>query len=160
MERKLEMEDRTIKSVSGNQCTGCGACYNKCPINAISMQYDEEGFLSPVIDEAKCIECGLCKQVCPVLKRNLESQKDSCKKECFALVANGEIRKISSSGGAFSLLADFVLERNGYVCGVTFDENFKGAKHIIISSKDELQMLRGSKYVQSDTNTVSHHQQM
>ena len=41
-------------------CTGCGACYNACPKDAISMKEVENGFLHPVIDHDKCIECKLC----------------------------------------------------------------------------------------------------
>ena len=48
-------------------CTGCGACYNVCPVGAITMQEDDEGFLFPTIDANKCINCNLCKNTCPVL---------------------------------------------------------------------------------------------
>ena len=34
----------------GMQCTGCGACRNICPVNAIQMQEDMYGFLYPSID--------------------------------------------------------------------------------------------------------------
>ena len=30
-------------------CCGCGLCKMKCPARAITMEKDEEGFLSPVI---------------------------------------------------------------------------------------------------------------
>ena len=36
-------------------CTGCGACYNFCPVGAITMQGNEYGFYKPVIDIEKCI---------------------------------------------------------------------------------------------------------
>lgn len=48
-----------------DECCGCTACYSICPINAITMVVDEEGFLYPVIDENKCIACLLCEKVCP-----------------------------------------------------------------------------------------------
>ena len=44
------MEKLKIDIVTSEQCTGCEACYNGCPKDAISMLPDEEGFLSPVID--------------------------------------------------------------------------------------------------------------
>ena len=28
-----------------NNCTGCGACYNICPVGAITMQGDKYGFI-------------------------------------------------------------------------------------------------------------------
>lgn len=46
-------------------CCGCSACYSICPVHAISMKEDEEGFLYPIIDEGKCINCKNCKRVCP-----------------------------------------------------------------------------------------------
>lgn len=33
----------------GKLCTGCGACYNVCPKDAIRMEPNEEGFLVPRI---------------------------------------------------------------------------------------------------------------
>lgn len=44
----------------GEECVGCGACKDGCPVEAI-----EEG--TPyVIDEETCIDCGNCADVCPV----------------------------------------------------------------------------------------------
>lgn len=45
-------------------CCGCTACYAACPVKAISMKVDEEGFLYPVIDKEKCIKCYKCLSVC------------------------------------------------------------------------------------------------
>ena len=45
-------------------CCGCSACYAVCPVKAITMTADTEGFLYPAIDENKCIGCHKCLQVC------------------------------------------------------------------------------------------------
>ncbi len=45
-------------------CSGCSACANICPKNAISMEPDEEGFLYPVIHLESCVSCGKCEKVC------------------------------------------------------------------------------------------------
>ncbi len=45
-------------------CCGCTACYAACPVSAIEMQEDEEGFLYPVVDAALCIGCQKCLKVC------------------------------------------------------------------------------------------------
>ncbi len=47
-----------------SECCGCGACVILCPVHAISMEENEEGFLYPVIDENKCIRCCKCIKVC------------------------------------------------------------------------------------------------
>lgn len=136
----------TIECVSKNACTGCGACYNKCPASAIKMEYDSEGFIFPVVSSS-CIDCGQCKAVCPVLKP-IEPYETP---ESYAVWASDEIRLKSSSGGMFSLLANHVLENGGAVCGAAYTDDYMLVHHVWAESKDELAPLRGSKYVQSDT---------
>lgn len=46
------------------QCCGCGACYAVCPVSAIEMKEDEEGFLYPAVYSDKCIGCYKCMKVC------------------------------------------------------------------------------------------------
>ena len=47
------------------ECCGCTACYAICPMKAISMVEDEEGFEYPQVNESKCVKCYLCLKVCP-----------------------------------------------------------------------------------------------
>ena len=51
-----------------DRCTGCTACLNVCPKDAISMERNEKGFLYPVIDTNKCVECGRCQKTCHINK--------------------------------------------------------------------------------------------
>lgn len=46
------------------QCCGCTACFAICPVQAIIMLPDEEGFLYPVVDAEKCVRCYKCTRVC------------------------------------------------------------------------------------------------
>lgn len=46
------------------QCCGCSCCAHSCPVNAIVMASDLEGFLYPSINEKLCISCYKCEQVC------------------------------------------------------------------------------------------------
>lgn len=137
--------------IEKKDCCGCSACANICPHKAISMVENSEGFLYPEIDETKCINCGLCEKACPILSNNNGNFKNP---DCYAAMADDETRKVSSSGGAFSIIAEYILEKNGYICGCTFDKNDLKAKHIVINSKEDLYKLRGSKYVQSDIGTT------
>ena len=143
--------NNTIGQVGHTECTGCGACYNKCPKDAIRMEYDTEGFLFPIIDENKCVNCGLCLQSCAVRNSQYKNEKEP---ECYAMWASDEIRAVSSSGGMFTILANYILEQDGYVCGAAYTEGYTAVEHIIIHEKDDLTKLRGSKYVQSNTKRV------
>ena len=53
-------------------CCGCTACFAICPMQAISMLPDEEGFLYPVVDAKKCIRCYKCISVCAFKKDQIE----------------------------------------------------------------------------------------
>ena len=132
-------------------CSGCGACSNICPHNCISMYYDEEGFLYPKVDIEKCIDCHLCEKICP-LKKPLQSIRKPLDIKA-AINENEAIRLQSSSGGIFSLLADYVLDSGGVVIGASYTEDWN-VEHIVVSSKTELKQLRGSKYVQSQTKNI------
>ena len=56
-------------------CTGCGACANVCPVGAIEMRANSEGFLYPHIDQTKCVNCGLCANRCPQLNNLNKREK-------------------------------------------------------------------------------------
>ena len=143
---------KNIKLVDNKICTGCGACLNICKKHAINMFQFEDGFLYPVIDERKCNDCGLCLKVCPAYNPIYDNSKEP---DCFALQAPDEIRMKSTSGGAFSLFANYVLEQKGYVCGAAWNKNFD-VEHIIINNTKDLDKIRYSKYIQSNTVNVYH----
>lgn len=129
------------------QCCGCSACESICPQKCISMVEDKEGFLYPKIDMKKCVGCNLCEKVCPVL--NVE-EEHIFEQEAY-VVQNIDERVClqSTSGGAFTAIANEVIEEGGIVFGAAFDEDFN-VKHIGTTSKNEIQKFRNSKYVQSD----------
>lgn len=129
------------------KCCGCGACVRICPRGAISMQEDREGFLYPVVDDKKCIKCGLCIKTCPILN---SKKQDFVPKVYAAKNKDSEVQKQSSSGGMFSILADYVLAQKGVIFGAAFNKNWEVC-HRFIDKKEDLDILRRSKYVQSNT---------
>lgn len=141
------MSDKTVSVVSKNDCTACMACFNACPVDAISMNENEEGFVFPVIDEAKCINCGKCAKSCLVLNPPARDFKEE--PECYAMQGNDEIRFKSSSGGMFTYIAEYVLSKGGSVCGSAWTEDWM-AEHIVTNRIEDLQRIRGAKYFQSD----------
>lgn len=129
-------------------CSGCSACYNICPVNAIEFIPDSKGFSYPKVNIEKCISCNLCEKVCPIINKNNIYNKP----KAYAVInKDDEIRKYSSSGGIFSLLATVILEQGGVIFGARFDENFNVIHDYVENTKD-LQVFRGSKYVQSNIN--------
>lgn len=130
-------------------CCACGSCRAICPQTAISMREDNLGFIYPEIDSQKCIDCGLCQKVC-AYQHIKETNKPQC---VYAAVSkNKEQLKKSASGGVFAALATFVLSKGGVVYGSVMER--EGNQFVVryrgITSLDELHLLQGSKYVQSD----------
>jgi len=135
------------------KCTGCRMCVQICPVKAIDMKENEEGFFEPIINKEKCIKCGLCFKRCPQLNDVKVGKKINSHKVFAMKNKNTEEQKNSSSGGVFSVLARYVLENNGAVYGACFDEKLK-LEHIRIDKQENLYKLRGSKYLQSNTKNT------
>ncbi len=135
-----------------DMCTGCGACKNICPQDCIYMVPDDEGFLYPLVDKIKCSGCNMCKSVCPVINRNPNLDKRPIK--VYAGFSNNiDTRYNSTSGGAFTEIARYVLKMSGVCYGAAYDDRY-GVVHTRITSEKELEVIRQSKYVQSDTGDI------
>lgn len=140
-------------------CTGCGACLNLCPVDAVSMRTDPEGFWYPAVDGQKCVRCARCRAVCPVLSGSAPSPdggEEPCGKPARIYAAwslDPDIRYHSTSGGIFSELALRILEDGGYVCGAVYDARHMVC-HRVTDREEDLEKLRQSKYVQSDMGRV------
>ena len=144
--KPLEITDKA-------KCTGCGACQNICPCDAISMQWDEEGFPYPHINE-QCIDCGKCVQICPLITSLSTYGVSLDQATVYAVWSNDEECRIqSTSGGLFSELAISVYEKKGIVVGAVYDESFI-IHHETSDSVEDLTRLRQSKYAQSDIRLV------
>ena len=134
-----------ITIIKREECCGCSACQQICPRHCITMEPDNEGFLYPQTDIKKCIGCHLCETVCPVR----HSERERIPIEVYAAYNKDEhIRSISSSGGLFTVVAEEVIKRGGIVFGVRFDEEWN-AVFDYTKEVDDLQLFRGSKYVQA-----------
>ena len=53
--------------VDKEKCTGCEACVEECPSEAISMVGEKA-----VIDVDACVDCGACVDVCPAEAISME----------------------------------------------------------------------------------------
>ncbi len=150
VEQKNNNRNSVTDLLDMSRCTGCGVCAEVCPTDAIKIQQNVRGFLNPTIDDKQCINCGKCASKCIALNPKYNK---SIEPKCYAVMADNDVRKKSSSGGMFTLAADYILGIGGYVCGAALDENFN-LNHIIIDNINELDKLRGSKYIQSNAGQV------
>ena len=135
---------------SHDQCTGCNACINICAHSAIIQILDSDGYLYPKIDESKCIGCNACQSVCPsnnppILNTALHSY--------VAYAKDKDEQRTSTSGGLASVLCRRFLQQGGVVYGCTSCD-YPKIHHVRITDENELYRIKGSKYVQSDTETV------
>lgn len=140
-----------FESLKELDCSGCGACSNICPVSAIEMHENNKGFYYPNIDETKCINCGKCREVCSL--SNTHVGKDADPEPWAVCNRDAETVMNSSSGGFFSLLAEWIIGQNGVVYGAAFDESFN-VKHSRATSIEEVKAFRQSKYVESDVINV------
>ena len=131
-------------------CSGCTACQAICPVDAIEMVYDEEGFKYPRINQEKCIDCGACKRVCPNVKK---SSDNNILKAYGVKHKKLEERKTSRSGGAFIAISDYILENGGIVYGCVLNKDFS-VSHARATTKEERDLFKGSKYVQSNLDGI------
>ncbi|WP_029200390.1 Coenzyme F420 hydrogenase/dehydrogenase, beta subunit C-terminal domain [Oribacterium sp. NK2B42] len=139
-----------IKIQRKEDCCGCTACVNACPVNCIQMQEDIEGFKYPHIDRERCVNCHNCEKVCPVINNPKNERKPVA-----YLARTRDIKLLSkcTSGGVFTELAREIVKNGGIAYGVVYGESFK-IQHERISNLTEIERFPGSKYVQSDVGTT------
>lgn len=138
---------RNINEVKN--CYGCFACMSKCPKQCISIVKDKLGHLHPQANE-QCIECNACLKICPSIN-TVELNKPL---EVYAAIGkNNKTVERSSSGGLATILSEQIISSNGVVYGCAFQEGFN-FKHIRCENLEDLEKLKGSKYVQSNISEV------
>ena len=127
-----------------NKCTGCMACVDVCPKNAITIKDSLDAY-NAEIDETKCINCNLCHNIC---QNNNEVKLAKPVKWYQGWAEDENIRNGGSSGGAASALMLAFVESGGYICSCTFkDGQFVFG---VTDNKDDISKFKGSKYVKSN----------
>lgn len=134
------------------KCCGCTACASACPKHCISMLCDEEGFLYPLVDSRNCVDCGICERVCPY--NNLKKGQSEIQSSVYVGVQHKDENKRiqSTAGGAFTLLAEHIIDQGGVVYAACYENMV--VCHKQVRNKNDLENFRGSKYVQSDLRDV------
>lgn len=137
--------------VEEQDCTGCSACMNVCPKGAITMEENPIGHILPFIHEYKCVDCNLCRKVCPSID-NL-SLLNPIQKVYAAWARNKEEHASSTSGGVSAVASLNVILNGGGVYGCA---SLPGCQfeHVRINNLEDLQKIKGSKYVQSNIGMI------
>ncbi|HAX57854.1 MAG TPA: hypothetical protein DCY08_10575 [Bacteroides stercoris] len=135
-------------------CTGCMCCKDSCKQDAISIVEDKNGLWYPIVDMQKCTNCHLCEKRCQDVCNGILLQKNPINNYVpyTAWNTNYDQRSLSTSGGVFAALASTILNEGGVICGATIDNN--RVKHIFISSLEELPLIQGVKYIQSNLQGI------
>ncbi len=141
------MERKRLEIKNKSDCTGCRACEKLCSVNCIKMVEDKEGFIFPEIDEEKCIHCGICRDRCPERKERKANQEFTI----YGMKSKEiSVSQKSTSAGIAYLLSRQVIKNKGVVVGCAYLEKLIPGQ-IRVDSIEEIEKLRGSKYVFSDT---------
>lgn len=131
--------------VDALQCCGCGSCAVSCPVACITMEYDNEGFRYPRVNQNRCIHCKSCEKACPAM---VPAFSAGVPKAIAAQNLDASVRAMSSSGGVFSALARETIRCGGLVCAAVYDADFS-VTHILADTPEAVARQRGAKYSQS-----------
>lgn len=95
---------KKARSVDLHKCTGCGSCWNKCPVKvpsefdmemgnrkAIYVPFPQAVPNVPVIDREHCLwfaqkKCGLCKKICPFGAIDYDMQDEVIEEKFGAII--------------------------------------------------------------------------
>lgn len=138
--------------IDKNNCCGCEACANICSRNAISMQYDDEGFIYPNIQESLCVDCGACDKVCPGLRT--QEKHNNYIKAFAGYSNNGSIIDNCASGGFATTISKIILKEKGAVFGVRYTPDLVHTEYVCVTDEKDLSQLMSSKYIQSRKNDI------
>lgn len=146
--------EKQIRLVEKAHCTGCRACSNVCPTSSIKFELKGLHFY-PSIDENTCIKCGKCMSVCSPLQWESMHPSDIKTNPKYYCAWNIDVaeRHAATSGGVGGAMADLALKNGWYVCGAVFNKDWH-LSHIVSNDKFVSEQIRGSKYLQSNTDGV------
>lgn len=155
------------KVVENDLCIGCGACVQACPSKALSITWDNHGFLVATATEQQCEEDGACLSVCPFNPElEAECQNEDALAEDFLIDTTQKHRQIgryhniyagyskkyrpsSSSGGIATFVYEKLFDIGVISHVITVGEASTNDAHYeynIVSSKNDLLRVSKTRY--------------
>lgn len=134
-------------------CTSCQVCSAVCPVEAISIELNDEGFFRPLVDENICIGCQRCTKYCYKFDEEVigsDINKLSKIKHYAAVTNDKKLLRKTSSGGIASEIASYLYDIGYNVVGVSYNVQKDYPEHYIAQDKSELPLFRGSKYIHAN----------
>ena len=141
-----------LEGVAVHPCTSCQMCGAVCPKGAISISLDREGYYRPSVDSSLCIDCGLCTEFCYKFDGDIKktSEDDLSHTRLFAAAAKDDnVIRNTTSGGIADLLAASLIKKGYKVIGASYKPDSNSVVHEVVTTLEETQNFRGSKYIQS-----------
>jgi coenzyme F420-reducing hydrogenase beta subunit len=144
--------DLSINAESTYDCTGCAVCKVICPINdCISIDLDSDGYYIAKSNIETCINCNKCQSVCFKFQDKFDLEYGTPLEVYIATNNNSSIHYNSSSGGIATALLSTAIELGYTVIGAEFNYQKLKVEHVHINNIDDLNRIRGSKYLPSYT---------
>lgn len=141
-----------INEKQDSLCTGCGACYAVCPHSAISYEIGPKGFFIAHAEEDRCTHCGLCTKSCIKFSFHRDDCADLFQKSLYAAQSsNPQDLESCTSGGVAQAFSKMAVSQQRTVLGTVYDSDRQIAKTVFADTQQELEPLKGSKYLQSET---------
>lgn len=134
-------------SADPGMCCGCTACMAVCPVGAITMEPDGNGFLRPVIAEEICLRCGKCLGVCAFKKDSVGADSEMPLHAYAVRAKDVTVVTNSSSGGAFTAISDWVLQQQGAIASAVYDYASHTLRYRLYTDEATRNEARGSKYI-------------
>lgn len=141
------------KLASVDTCTGCMACLDSCHQNAISQVKGEDGHLYIKVDADKCIGCKKCEHICQKMHDGTYANNKKTSKPYAVYSENERLYQHATSGGIFAAIAQWMLCHGGVVYGASYSDGIY-VQHRRIDSLNNLYLLQGSKYLESNLRGV------
>lgn len=137
---------------SKSTCTGCMACLDRCPHNAIEVCQGSDGHRYVRVNQDLCVECKLCEKTCPIVN-GFSYGEQSLKSDFLAGWSEVDnLRDCGATSGIFGTIASAFIQNGGYIAAAVMDG--LECKYILTNSAEDIKRMQGSKYTSSNPGNI------